>query len=413
MKTFYTHYDNLGVSHNAPDDVIKAAYRTLSKKHHPDLNPGNLDAPGKMKSINESYDILCDPLKRKLYDEWLRQQDLAFGKRSHEPRKSWQPGQVHAYRIKARSFRKKFILASGALLLTGAIAAGMYAPVRQYLAYYGSEDVSAGSESSGRPPASPLPAVIDPETAIIPAGFRGDDIAALFSRALGSFPPKDEFEKLEEYQARFKSSAYHKQHFFSSSLARVSSYDLEKEIISIRFNDESDPGRKMQVIVESRTSFSSLDNTGKGVPEITNYYLKDIRKKGGIAHSLKSALNFRISPGEGRELKKHLGILIVATPAADSRGMVVSENRANEYEIFYQLNRKITNKYVHALINSVWVYNTETGAVHYKKLFPQPVPSETRSLTKKQSARKRDKARLYERKQERESWRTEEWSPVQ
>lgn len=43
MKKIHTHYDNLKVARIAPPEVIRAAYRTLSQKYHPDKNPGNAE----------------------------------------------------------------------------------------------------------------------------------------------------------------------------------------------------------------------------------------------------------------------------------------------------------------------------------------------------------------------------------
>ena len=54
----HTHYDNLKVTRNAPLEVIKAAYKTLAQKYHPDLNPGNPDAVRVMTIINAAYATL-------------------------------------------------------------------------------------------------------------------------------------------------------------------------------------------------------------------------------------------------------------------------------------------------------------------------------------------------------------------
>ncbi|HHC1001781.1 TPA: J domain-containing protein [Klebsiella pneumoniae] len=59
-----THYDNLKVSKDAPVEVIQAAYRTLAKKYHPDINKNNPEAVRIMQIINASYEVLIDPLKR-------------------------------------------------------------------------------------------------------------------------------------------------------------------------------------------------------------------------------------------------------------------------------------------------------------------------------------------------------------
>jgi len=54
-------YAVLGVSRDASEDEIKAAYRRLAKKYHPDLNPGDEAAAAKMKEINAAYDQIKNP----------------------------------------------------------------------------------------------------------------------------------------------------------------------------------------------------------------------------------------------------------------------------------------------------------------------------------------------------------------
>ncbi len=61
-------YDILGVSKSAADAQIKAAYRALAKKHHPDLNPDNKNADEKFKEISAAYDLLKDKEKRAAFD---------------------------------------------------------------------------------------------------------------------------------------------------------------------------------------------------------------------------------------------------------------------------------------------------------------------------------------------------------
>lgn len=77
MEKIHTHYDNLKVARNAPPEVIKAAYRILSQKYHPDKNPGSKDAERVMALLNTSYEVLSDPVKRKEHDLWIEQKEFA------------------------------------------------------------------------------------------------------------------------------------------------------------------------------------------------------------------------------------------------------------------------------------------------------------------------------------------------
>lgn len=64
------YYEILGVSRNATEEEIKRAYRRLAKQYHPDANPGNKEAEEKFKEINEAYEVLSDPEKRRKYDQF-------------------------------------------------------------------------------------------------------------------------------------------------------------------------------------------------------------------------------------------------------------------------------------------------------------------------------------------------------
>ena len=64
------YYEVLGVGKTASADEIKKAYRSLAKKYHPDMNPGDKEAEGKFKEVNEAYDVLSDEGKRQKYDQF-------------------------------------------------------------------------------------------------------------------------------------------------------------------------------------------------------------------------------------------------------------------------------------------------------------------------------------------------------
>jgi molecular chaperone DnaJ len=69
-------YDLLEVSPNASPEVVKAAYRQLALKYHPDKQPdarARQQAEERMKAINAAYDVLSDPVRRAEYDRRLRE----------------------------------------------------------------------------------------------------------------------------------------------------------------------------------------------------------------------------------------------------------------------------------------------------------------------------------------------------
>ena len=76
------YYTVLGVSKTASGDEIKKAFRKLAVKYHPDKNQGNKEAEEKFKELNQAYEVLSDPEKRKKYDRygenWNRMDESQF-----------------------------------------------------------------------------------------------------------------------------------------------------------------------------------------------------------------------------------------------------------------------------------------------------------------------------------------------
>lgn len=64
------YYEVLGLSKGASQDEIKKAYRSLAKKYHPDMNPGDKEAEANFKEVNEAYAVLSDDEKRQKYDQF-------------------------------------------------------------------------------------------------------------------------------------------------------------------------------------------------------------------------------------------------------------------------------------------------------------------------------------------------------
>lgn len=75
MSKLHTHYDNLKVARDAPPEVIRAAYKTLCHKFHPDRHSGSEKATHAFQLINTAYEVLSDPASRSHHDAWIAKQE--------------------------------------------------------------------------------------------------------------------------------------------------------------------------------------------------------------------------------------------------------------------------------------------------------------------------------------------------
>ena len=71
-QTMPTYYDVLQVERDATPDGVRAAYRKLAQKYHPDKMPGNANASRAMAAINAAYEVLSDSHRRAEHDLWIR-----------------------------------------------------------------------------------------------------------------------------------------------------------------------------------------------------------------------------------------------------------------------------------------------------------------------------------------------------
>lgn len=75
FSLMHTHYDNLKVSRDAPPEVIRAAYKSLSQKYHPDRHADSEKANRIMRLLNAAYEVLSDPERRAEHDQWILAQE--------------------------------------------------------------------------------------------------------------------------------------------------------------------------------------------------------------------------------------------------------------------------------------------------------------------------------------------------
>lgn len=122
-SAFATYYDVLQVERGAPPERVRAAYRRLAQKYHPDKMPGNANAPRAMAAINAAYDVLKDPDRRAEHDRWIRRAEEASRPMPLEVPEA--PADLWTFMHPARSW-PWYLLFATLLAAVGTITAAVY-----------------------------------------------------------------------------------------------------------------------------------------------------------------------------------------------------------------------------------------------------------------------------------------------
>lgn len=168
MQRIHTHYDTLKVARDAPDEVIRSAYRALARKYHPDSNPDLEEAVREMQALNHAFEVLTDPAQRKAHDEWIDQQtasqsagascqpDRSSGTSSAKNQQKEHAGKSP---LAGHFWPKADKLTPGAVMLILALAAALIALLVIALAGQSRSPSikTAPSESTPKPPLTPKP----------------------------------------------------------------------------------------------------------------------------------------------------------------------------------------------------------------------------------------------------------------
>ncbi|HEY8358263.1 MAG TPA: J domain-containing protein [Ramlibacter sp.] len=116
-----TYYDVLQVERAASPDRVRAAYRRLAQKYHPDKMPGNANAPRAMAAINAAYEVLSDGHRRAEHDLWIRRAERG----NEAPAAAPEPLSLWSFVHPARQW--PWYLLSGTMVFAlGTIATALY-----------------------------------------------------------------------------------------------------------------------------------------------------------------------------------------------------------------------------------------------------------------------------------------------
>lgn len=112
MKNLHTHYDNLKVARDAPPELIRAAYKTLCKKFHPDHHHNNPAMTKTFQLISVAYGVLSDPVQRQQHDAWIEKAEMHTDYEKNS-KKSAQMKQQRSHQVRRARDRRQ----SGAVFL--------------------------------------------------------------------------------------------------------------------------------------------------------------------------------------------------------------------------------------------------------------------------------------------------------
>jgi curved DNA-binding protein CbpA len=79
-----TYYARLKVAPDAPPEVVRAAYKALVQKYHPDRHQGSLRHEIVLVALNKAHEVLIDPARRAAHDQWIREEEARLGRKGHD-----------------------------------------------------------------------------------------------------------------------------------------------------------------------------------------------------------------------------------------------------------------------------------------------------------------------------------------